>query len=66
MTPRVPDPTGPGPGPRPDVRKDPAGRMRFVEQLPYETREEGHVTITMADGVRLSARIRVTAVRPAS
>ncbi|MFF5830826.1 CocE/NonD family hydrolase [Streptomyces bacillaris] len=31
--------------------------MRFVEQLPYETREEDHVTITMADGVRLSARI---------
>ncbi|MFD4025012.1 CocE/NonD family hydrolase [Streptomyces sp. NPDC058576] len=31
--------------------------MRFVEHLPYETRQEDHVTITMADGVRLSARI---------
>lgn len=51
MTPRVPAPTGP------DVRKDPATRMRFVENLPYETGEEDHVTITMADGVRLSARI---------
>ncbi|MEU4179662.1 CocE/NonD family hydrolase [Streptomyces sp. NPDC026589] len=31
--------------------------MRCVEHLPYETGEEDHVTITMADGVRLSARI---------
>lgn len=51
MTPRVPAPTGP------DVRKDPANRMRFVEHLPHETRREDHVTITMSDGVRLSARI---------
>ncbi|MFJ9978439.1 CocE/NonD family hydrolase [Streptomyces cyaneofuscatus] len=31
--------------------------MRFVEQLPYATEVEDHVTIPMADGVRLSARI---------
>ncbi|MFJ6438383.1 CocE/NonD family hydrolase [Streptomyces sp. NPDC091416] len=31
--------------------------MRFVEQLPYETQEEDHVTIAMTDGVKLSARI---------
>ncbi|WP_043197565.1 CocE/NonD family hydrolase, partial [Streptomyces sp. NRRL WC-3725] len=31
--------------------------MRFVEQLPHETEVEDHVTIPMADGVRLSARI---------
>jgi putative CocE/NonD family hydrolase len=40
-----------------DVRKGHGTGMRFVERLPYETEEENHVTITMSDGVRLSARI---------
>ncbi len=31
--------------------------MRYVSNLPYETKAEEHVTIPMADGVRLSARI---------
>ncbi|MDQ0792366.1 CocE/NonD family hydrolase [Streptomyces sp. B1I3] len=31
--------------------------MRYVNQLPYVTKEENHVTIPMSDGVRLSARI---------
>ncbi|MBB4716893.1 putative CocE/NonD family hydrolase [Streptomyces luteogriseus] len=36
--------------------------MRYVTNLPYETKEEEHVTIPMSDGVRLSAHIW----RPAS
>ncbi|MET9574496.1 CocE/NonD family hydrolase [Streptomyces massasporeus] len=31
--------------------------MRYVTNLPYETKEEEHVTIPMSDGVRLSAHI---------
>ncbi|MHB9755357.1 CocE/NonD family hydrolase [Streptomyces sp. BYX5S] len=31
--------------------------MRHIDQLPHPTKEEDHVTIPMADGVRLSARI---------
>ncbi|WP_330451431.1 MULTISPECIES: CocE/NonD family hydrolase [unclassified Streptomyces] len=31
--------------------------MRHVDRLPYEVSQEDHVTITMSDGVRLSARI---------
>ncbi|MFE9816788.1 CocE/NonD family hydrolase [Streptomyces sp. NPDC005773] len=31
--------------------------MRDVDQLPYAVQQEDHVTITMSDGVRLSARI---------
>ncbi|MFJ8593943.1 CocE/NonD family hydrolase [Streptomyces sp. NPDC093598] len=31
--------------------------MRYVSNLPYETKEEEHVTIPMSDGVRLSAHI---------
>ncbi|MGC5345624.1 CocE/NonD family hydrolase [Streptomyces sp. DT171] len=31
--------------------------MRIVDQLPYVTKEENHVTIPMPDGVQLSARI---------
>lgn len=31
--------------------------MRYVDQLPYVTKEENHVTIPMSDGVQLSARI---------
>ncbi|MFE8992315.1 CocE/NonD family hydrolase [Streptomyces collinus] len=31
--------------------------MRYVTTLPYETKEEEHVTIPMSDGVRLSAHI---------
>ncbi|MER5578455.1 CocE/NonD family hydrolase [Streptomyces massasporeus] len=31
--------------------------MRYVTNLPYETKEEEHVTIPMSDGIRLSAHI---------
>lgn len=31
--------------------------MRHVDRLPYAVQQEDHVTITMSDGVRLSARI---------
>lgn len=31
--------------------------MRHVDRLPYAVRQDDHVTITMSDGVRLSARI---------
>lgn len=31
--------------------------MRYVSDLPYETKEEEHVTIPAADGTRLAARI---------
>ncbi|MET8010045.1 CocE/NonD family hydrolase [Streptomyces sp. NPDC005271] len=31
--------------------------MRFLSNLPCETKEEEHVTIPMSDGIRLSARI---------
>ncbi|WP_031090579.1 CocE/NonD family hydrolase [Streptomyces sp. NRRL WC-3549] len=31
--------------------------MRHVDQLPWATQEEKHVTIPMSDGIRLSARI---------
>ncbi|GGY32249.1 CocE/NonD family hydrolase [Streptomyces djakartensis] len=31
--------------------------MRYVTNLPYETKEEEHVTIPMSDGVRLSAHV---------
>ncbi|MFJ8806433.1 CocE/NonD family hydrolase [Streptomyces sp. NPDC102490] len=31
--------------------------MRYVTQLPHETKEEEHVVIPMSDGVRLSARV---------
>lgn len=31
--------------------------MRYVSQLPHETKEEEHVVIPMSDGVRLSARV---------
>lgn len=31
--------------------------MRHVDRLPYTVRREDHVTITMSDGIRLSARI---------
>lgn len=31
--------------------------MRHVDRLPYEVSQQDHVTITMSDGVRLSARI---------
>ncbi|MFF5653594.1 CocE/NonD family hydrolase [Streptomyces collinus] len=31
--------------------------MRYVTNLPYETKEEEHATIPMSDGVRLSAHI---------
>ncbi|MGE6735813.1 CocE/NonD family hydrolase, partial [Streptomyces sp. NPDC059900] len=36
--------------------------MRYVNDLPYETKEEENVTIPVADGTRLAARIW----RPAS
>ncbi|MGW2472535.1 CocE/NonD family hydrolase [Streptomyces sp. NPDC001665] len=31
--------------------------MRHVDRLPYEVSQQDHVTLTMSDGVRLSARI---------